>query len=62
MTSDSPAVLPEMDLIEVHAAHVRAGESIHISGPLDGPVGLVHLVTISRLRNETGLPVRVIFS
>lgn len=52
----------EIPLSEVLIARVRAGEPIHISGPLDGPVGQAHLATISKLRTETGLPVRVIFS
>lgn len=62
MSTDTPSVQPELDLIDVLAARVRAGEPIHITGPLDGPVGQVHLATISKLRTETGLPVRVIFS
>jgi len=53
---------PDLDLSDVLAARVRAGEPIHISGPLDGPIGLAHLATISRLRAETGLAVRVIYS
>jgi len=53
---------PEVDLHEILAAKVRAGEPIYITGSLDGPVGHAHLATISRLRRETGLPVRVIFN
>lgn len=53
---------PEVDLFEVLAARVRASESICITGPREGPVGQIHLATISRLRAGTGLPVRVIYS
>lgn len=52
----------EVDLFEVLAARVRAGEPIHITGPLGGAVGELHLAIVSRLRSETGLPVRVIYS
>lgn len=60
--SKCTADAPEVDLHEVLVAKVRAGEPIYIAGPLDGPDGHVHLETISRLRSETGLPVRVIFN
>lgn len=53
---------PGVDQLDVLAARVRAGEAIHVDGPLEGPVGLAHLAMINRLRSETGLPVRVIFS
>lgn len=53
---------PEVDLHEVLASRVRTGKAIHITGPLAGPVGLLHLVTINQLRTETGLSVYVIFS
>lgn len=41
------------------AARVRAGESMQITGPLEGSARLVHLATSNWLRRETGLPVRV---
>ena len=53
---------PELDIFDFLAARVRAGECIHITGPLDATVGQELMATISRLRRETGAAVRVIFS
>lgn len=57
-----PVNHPEVDMFEVLAERVRAGEPIHITGPLDVPVGQIHLATIDKLRRETGLMVQVIYS
>lgn len=60
--SPSPAPEAEFNLHEVLAAKVRAGQPIHITGPVDGAVGQMAITTVARLRRETGLPVTVIFS
>ena len=52
----------EVDIYEVLADRVRAGEPIHINGPIDGVVGQLHLALVARLRRETGLAVRVIYA
>lgn len=62
MNTSNPETHTEVDLFEVLAARVRAGEPIHITGPLDGLVGQLHLATITKLRAETGLPVRVVYN
>jgi len=62
MNTSNPDTHTEVDLFEVLAARVRAGEPIHITGPLDGSTGQLHLATIAKLRAETGLPVRVVYS
>lgn len=62
MSTNDPASQPEVDLFDVLSARVRAGEPIHIAGPLDGPVGLLHLATIARLRRETDLVVQVFYN
>ena len=61
MNNSNPNTHAEVDLFEVLAARVRAGEAIHITGPLAGSVGQLHLATITKLRAETGLPVRVVY-
>lgn len=53
---------PEVSISEVLAARVRAGEPIHVSGPLTGTLGKVHIAAIEKVRAETGLPVHVVFS
>lgn len=62
MNTSNPETYTEVDLLEVLSERVRAGESIHIAGPLDGSVGQIHLATIAKLRAETGLPVRVVYN
>ena len=51
----------EVDLMDALATRVRAGEPIHINGPLDGPVANAHLSMVARLRSETGMPVHIIY-
>lgn len=53
---------PEFDMLEVMAAKVRAGDPIHVSGPLEGEVGLLHIAMVNRLKHLTGMPVHVIHS
>ena len=62
MNTNNPETHTDVDLLEILAERVRAGEPIHITGPLDGSVGQLHLVTIAKLRAETGLPVRVVYN
>jgi len=62
MSISNPAAPVEVDHFDVLASRVRAGEPIHIIGPLEGALGKLHLDTIHRLRSETGMPVRVIYS
>ena len=50
----------EIDMIEALAQKVRAGEPIYITGPLNDAVGKMHLATVNRLREMTGMPVHVI--
>jgi hypothetical protein len=59
--SDSAAAA-EVDLFDVLAARVRAGEPIHVAGPLDEVQGQLHVALVNRLRRETGLPVQVLHS
>jgi hypothetical protein len=61
MSKSNPKNHAEVDLFEVLATRVRAGEPIYITGSLDGTVDQHHLATIIRLRVETGLPVRVVY-
>lgn len=51
-----------VDLDEVLADRVRAGQAIHVSGPLDEVQAKLHATTINRLMRDTGLPVTVIHS
>ena len=53
---------PEIDLFDALAARVRAGQPIHVTGPLDETLGRMHLAMVNRLRADTGLPVHVIHS
>ena len=53
---------PEIGLLDVMLARVRAGEDIHVQLPLSGPLGRALLNDIQRLKQVTGLPVRVVFS
>ena len=50
----------EVDLFDVFAARVRAGEPIHVTGPQDDVQGRLHAALVNRLRQETGKPVHVI--
>lgn len=59
---DNPDAHSEVDLYEILVERVRAGEPIHITGPLDGSTGQLNLATIAKLRAETGLPVRVVYN
>ena len=52
----------EIDMFEVLADKVRAGEPIHVTGPLSDVVGKMHLAMVRRLRETTGLPVHVVYS
>jgi len=52
----------EIDLFQVMAAKVRAGEPVHIAMPATEPLLRLHLDMITRLRTETGLPVHVIYN
>lgn len=61
------AAIKAMDVLDLNvfdmlATRVRNGELIHIQGPLDGPLGQAHLGTITRLRQETGVAVRVAYN
>ena len=53
---------PEIDLFQALATKVRAGEPVHIALPASEPLLRLHLATITRLRNETGMPVHVIYN
>ena len=57
-----PATPSEMDMFDLLAARVRAGEPIHVSGPLDDVQGRLHIAMINRLTRETGMYVRVIYN
>lgn len=50
----------EIDMIDVLAQKVRAGEPIYVTGPLDEVQGKTHVALINRLRETTGMPVHVI--
>ena len=52
----------EVDMIEPLAEKVRAGEPIHVTGPLDDVQGKLHVALVNRLREMTGMPVHVIHS
>ena len=61
INTDRPEKHPEVDLFDVLAGRVRVGEPIHVIGKLEGPVGLLHLATIRRLRTVAGCAVQVIY-
>lgn len=52
----------EVDMFDVFAARVRAGDPIHVSGPLDEAQARLHVALINRLTHETGRYVHVIYS
>ena len=58
----NPAPPQEVPVLEALVERVRAGETIYVTGPLDGLTGRMKLVMIDQLRSKAGMPVRVIFS
>lgn len=50
----------ENDMIEALEARVRAGQPIHVTGPLNDVSGKMHIAMVNRLREMTGMPVIVI--
>ena len=50
----------EINLTDMLAERVRAGQPIHVSGQLDDVNARLHAATVNRLMVETGLPVTVI--
>lgn len=61
-TESNSAEYKEVDMFDVFAACVRAGEPIHVSGPLDESQARLHVALINRLTRETGRYVHVIYS
>ncbi|WOB11218.1 hypothetical protein [Piscinibacter gummiphilus] len=62
MQAETPDAHQEVDLFDVMAARIRAGEPIHIQVPFPEVLGRTILAQIERLKRETGKPVHVIFS
>lgn len=60
--ADAAEPRPVVDVLDVLRARVRASEVIHFSGPMKGPTFLALLSELGQIREETGLPVHVIFS
>ena len=59
---DLPDPRAEIDMFDVIAAKVRAGEPLHVFGQLEGTIGKLHIETINRLLAEPGLSVTVVHS
>lgn len=51
----------EVEIFDVFAARVRAGDPIYVTGHLDDVQGHLHVALVNRLRMETGMPVHVIY-
>jgi len=60
----SPNEHNEIDMIEALAQKVRADEPIYVTvtPPLNDAAGKMHLATVNRLREMTGMPVHVIYN
>lgn len=54
--------IPEVELNNVLADRVRAGQPIHVSGPLNDIQAKLHAAAVNRLMQDTGLTVTVIHS
>ncbi len=61
-SQDLPDPREEIDMFDVMAAKVRAGEPLHVLGQLEGGIGKLHIAMINRLKAATGMPVHVIHS
>ncbi|MDR6397927.1 hypothetical protein ACTOWA_00500 [Herbaspirillum seropedicae] len=60
--NDAKSGQTEVDIIETLKAKVLAGQPIYFSGQLTEANAKIHLATVNRLRELTGLPVHVIYS
>ena len=56
------AIPGEIDMVDVLAKGVEAGQPLHVTGQLDDVQGRLHVSLVNRLRIETGKPVYVIHS